>query len=93
MNEKDTISIEGCTNAKEVYKKTHERIVELTEAYCETYGIEPAYVKLPLGVYNILRHYYKELLSVWDTSEAETFCGLRLCPTTQIQYIGEMEVF
>ena len=89
-SEKVTIAVEGCTNAKEVYSKLHEQTLILIDIHEKIYGCKPKYIKIPLGVYKILKHYY---YSFFENNIVENYCGLKLCPTITIQSINQIEVF
>lgn len=94
--EKYIISIEGVGSAKEIYSLAHKEILEQIEDFKLMFGKDPKFVKLPMGVYSILKHYYKSLvfsLSKSNDNEIEKFCGLIICPTHKITHIFEIEVF
>jgi len=60
--------------------------------YIETYKVEPKYIKMPMWVFVLLRHYNRQLVG-YDENKTPTYLGFKICETTSISSIYSIQLF
>lgn len=78
-------------------EKLIDIVSDLKWKYYELYNQEPRFIKVPIWVYVLLRHYTMQLIGyseiIEESETIPTYMGLKICDTISIDKIEDIEVF